>query len=85
VPVHLKASEGGCDLSEDKENKQNTWNPGMGSDSQPQPHYDSDFGPDMGYEEGERDDKTELADKIREDWRKREEEEKSAASKTRRT
>ena len=65
-------------MSKDKENKENTWNPGMGSDAEPQPKNDPDFGPDMGYEEGERTDESGEANQIRREWRESEKREKTA-------
>ncbi len=49
-------------------NCENKWNPGMGSDSEPQPKQDPDFGPGMEYEEGDRNADTSTADKIRKQW-----------------
>jgi hypothetical protein len=46
----------------------------MGSDSAPQPKYDPDFGPGMEYESGERNNKADEAEKIREEWKKSEKE-----------
>ncbi|HET6935679.1 MAG TPA: hypothetical protein VFI72_12625 [Candidatus Angelobacter sp.] len=46
----------------------NKWNPGMGSDSEPQPKQDPDFGPGMEYEEGDRNRDDTTAEKIRERW-----------------
>jgi hypothetical protein len=65
-------------MSKDKENKENRWNPGMGSDAEPQAKSDPDFGPDMGYEEGERQDKSAVADEIRREWIKKEKPERTA-------
>lgn len=48
----------------------NKWNPGMGSDSEPQPKQDPDFGPGMEYEEGDRNRDERTADKIREEWQR---------------
>ena len=44
----------------------------MKSDSTPQPRYDSDFGPGMEYESGDRSSDTSEADKIRQEWKKTE-------------
>jgi hypothetical protein len=52
--------------------QQEKWNPGMGSDSAPQPKYDPDFGPGMEYESGERNNKADEAEKIREKWKESE-------------
>lgn len=46
----------------------NKWNPGMRSDSEPQPTQDSDFGPGMEYESGDRNAEDAMADQIRQHW-----------------
>ncbi len=51
-------------------NKENKWNPGMNSDSEPQPIEDPDFGTGMEYESGDRDRDLSKADKIRSQWEK---------------
>jgi len=50
------------------ETVKNKWNPGMGSDSEPQPTQDSDFGPGMEYESGDRNAEDAMADQIRQHW-----------------
>lgn len=54
------------------DNPQNRWNPGMNSDAEPQPTRDPDFGPGLEYESGDRNRDFSEADKIREQWRQRE-------------
>ena len=49
-------------------NKQNKWNPGMNSDSEPQPIADPDFGAGMEYESGDRDRDFAEAERIRKEW-----------------
>lgn len=51
------------------ETVKNKWNPGMGSDSEPQPTQDADFGPGMEYESGDRHAEDAMADEIRQHWR----------------
>ncbi|MBA3913553.1 MAG: hypothetical protein H0X25_06800 [Acidobacteriales bacterium] len=53
----------------------NQWNPGMRSDSEPQPKYDPDIVPDPGSDPN--DDRSEIreADQIRKEWIDKEQEE----------